>query len=81
MARRYGKQFRMYNDPTHITFFSDITLREALEDNGFNVQRIEYPYFETKYFNKESLDKLFDPSINVSPPFYGNVMTLYCTKK
>ena len=61
MARRYGKQFRMYNDPTHITFFSDITLREALEDNGFNVQRIEYPYFETKYFNKESLDKLFDP--------------------
>jgi CMP-N-acetylneuraminic acid synthetase/ubiquinone/menaquinone biosynthesis C-methylase UbiE len=81
MARRYGEKFRMYNDPTHITFFSDLTLREALEDYGFYVERTEYPYFDTKYFNQESLGKLFDSSAKTSPPFYGNIMTLYCKKK
>jgi len=79
-ARRFGENFRLLHDKSHISLFSDFGLRKLLEDNGFIVDKIEFPFFETKYFTKENLIKLFDTS-KVSPPFYGNFMTLYCRKK
>ena len=78
-ARRYGQRYRMLNDPTHISLFSELGLRELLSDHGFFVEYVDYPYFETKYFNEHELLRILDKDI-VSPPFYGNIMTFYATK-
>ena len=80
MARRFGENFRMLHDKTHISLFSDFSLKDLLEDSGFQVDKIDYPFFETEYFTKENMDRIFDTS-KVSPPFYGNFMTIYATKK
>jgi len=80
MARRFGDNFRLLHDKTHISLFSDFSLRDMLEDYGFQVNKIEYPFFETEYFNNENLMRLYDTS-KVSPPFYGNFMTIYAIKK
>ena len=79
-ARRYGSNFRMLSDSTHISLFSENGLRELLVDHGFIVDHIDFPYFETKYFNKNNLERILNKDI-VSPPFYGSIMTFYATKK
>ena len=38
----------------------------------------DYPFFECRYFTPEGLNRLFDTD-KVSPPFYGNFMTFFCT--
>jgi SAM-dependent methyltransferase len=80
VARRFGDNFRMLHDKTHCSLFSDFSLSEMLRDFGFQVDRIEYPFFDTEYFTMENLKRLFDTQ-QMSPPFYGNIMTLYATKK
>jgi len=80
MARRFGDKFRLLHDKTHISLFSDFSLKDLLEDSGFQVDKIDYPFFETEYFTKENLNRIFDTS-KVSPAFYGNFMTIYATKK
>ena len=80
-SKRYGKKFRMLHDITHISLFEDFKLRELCMDIGFKVNNIDYPYFENKkFFNKKELLKILDKNTKFSPAFYGNVMTLYCTK-
>lgn len=78
-ARRFGENFRLLHDPTHISLFTTESLRLMLTDLGFIIDRVEYPFFETRHFTKENLLRLFDTS-QISPPFYGNVMTFYCHK-
>jgi N-acylneuraminate cytidylyltransferase/CMP-N,N'-diacetyllegionaminic acid synthase len=80
MARRYGDKFRLLCDQTHISLFSDFSLKQLLEDNRYKVNYIDYPYFDTKYFNDTELLKVFDNNI-ISPPFYGNIFTIYAEKK
>ena len=77
---RYGKKFRMLHDETHISLFSDIKLCELINDLGMTVHKVDYPYFNTKYFNKEEILKIFNKNI-ISPAFYGNIMTVYAIKK
>jgi CMP-N-acetylneuraminic acid synthetase/2-polyprenyl-3-methyl-5-hydroxy-6-metoxy-1,4-benzoquinol methylase len=79
-ARRFGKNFRMLHDITHISLFSSQKLIELLIDLGFRIEKIDYPYFETKYFNKNEILKLFNTK-QLSPAFYGNIMTVYLSKK
>ena len=79
-AIRYEKKFRMLHDKTHISLFSDIKLSELLNDMGMSVKHIDYPYFNTKYFNKEEILKIFNKK-TISPAFYGNIMTVYAIKK
>jgi CMP-N-acetylneuraminic acid synthetase/2-polyprenyl-3-methyl-5-hydroxy-6-metoxy-1,4-benzoquinol methylase len=80
MARLYGDGFRMLHDKTHISLFSDFSLNELLKDNMFLIEKIDYPYFDTKYFNIENISKLFSDD-KVSPPFYGSIFTIYAEKK
>lgn len=78
-ARRFGERYRLLHDRTHVTLFSDESMRRFLTHNGFVIDRAEYPYFDTEYFTEKNLLRLFDTS-TVSPPFYGNFMTFYCRK-
>ncbi len=78
-ARRFGENFRLLKDSTHISLFTCDSMHRFLRDHGFVIDRAEFPYFETRHFTPENLMRLFDTS-KVSPPFYGNVMTFYCHK-
>lgn len=79
-ARRFGANYRLLHDITHISLFSNESMHRFLRDHGFCIERVEYPYFETRYFNEDSLLALFDTS-RISPPFYGNFMTFYCRRE
>ncbi|MBI2062877.1 MAG: class I SAM-dependent methyltransferase [Candidatus Yanofskybacteria bacterium] len=70
-ARRFKKNFRLLHDSDHVSLFTSFSLVKMLEDYGFEIMRVEYPFFDSAYFTKENLLRLFDNK-KVSPPFYGN---------
>lgn len=78
-ARRYGDNFRLLHDNTDISLFSNESLHRMLFDYGFSILQTDFNYFESKYFTKENLLRLFNTK-EISPPFYGNIMTKYCKK-
>ena len=78
-ARLFGNNYRLLHDSTHISLFSDDSMQRMLRDHSLLVDYVDYPYFNTRYFNKENLDKLFKTN-EISPAFYGNFMTFYCRK-
>ena len=79
-ARRYGKKFRLLHDKTHISLFSQDSLIRFVRKNKFKIFNINYPYFETPFFTKKNILKIFSKN-KISPPFYGSVITLFCTKQ
>ncbi len=78
-ARRFESKYRLLHDQGIINLFTSFSLIRLLEDYGFGILRIEYPFFETQWFNRESLERLFNVN-TMSPPFYGNFITAYATK-
>jgi SAM-dependent methyltransferase len=78
-ARRFGENYRLLHDDTHISLFTNDSMHRFLRDHGFEIDRVGYPFFETRYFTAENLLRLFDTT-KVSPPFYGNFMTFYCRR-
>ena len=78
-ARRFGTNYRLLYDPTHVSLFSSDSMHRFLRDHGFKIRRVEYPYFGTRHFTEENMLRLFDTD-RVSPPFYGNFMTYYCER-
>ena len=59
-ARRYGSNFRLLHDPTHVSLFSSDSMHRFLRDFGFHIKSVEYPFFDTIWFNKEDMLKMFD---------------------
>jgi SAM-dependent methyltransferase len=78
-ARRFGNNYRLLHDQTHVSLFTNESMHRFLRDYGFEIEHVDYPFFETRHFTKENLMRLFDTS-RISPPFYGNFMTFYCRK-
>lgn len=78
-ARRFGENYRLLKDPTHISLFGHESVFRFVRELGFIVELDEYPFFESRHFKSENLERLFDRE-QVSPPFYGNFMTLFCRK-
>jgi SAM-dependent methyltransferase len=78
-ARRFGDNYRLLHDPTHISLFTNESMHRFLRDHGFIIDHVEYPFFDTRHFTSENLLRLFDTS-KISPPFYGNFMTFYAHK-
>src|SRR3989344_2411685 len=79
-ARLFGSNYRLLHDKTHISLFSNDSMHRFLRDNKFDIFRVEYPFFKTRFFTRDNLMKLFDTSV-ISPPFYGNFMTFFCSNK
>ncbi len=79
-ARLFGDSYRLLHDKTHVNLFSLASLRRFVDDHGFEIEKEEFPFFKTKYFTEENLLRLLDAT-KVSPPFYGNYVTLFCVKK
>ncbi len=78
-ARRFKNNYRFYKDKTHISLFSESSLSRLLQDKGFKILAVDFPYFDTNHFNKKNFNRLTNTN-KVSPPFYGNIMTFYCKK-
>ena len=78
-ARRYGNNFRLLHDDTHVSLFTEDSMHRLLRDCGFKIAKVEYPFFETKFFNKADILKVLDTDI-LSPPMHGSVMTFFAKK-
>jgi 2-polyprenyl-3-methyl-5-hydroxy-6-metoxy-1,4-benzoquinol methylase len=75
-ARHFANKFRMLHDRGHISLFTSFSLVKMLEDYRFEIIHIDYPFFDTEYFTKENMYRMFNTS-KVSPPFYGNHVVVY----
>ena len=78
-VRRFKNNFRLLKDKTHVSLFSEDSLIRFLRDFKFKIFKIEYPFFNTPFFNKKNLLRIFNTK-KISPPFYGSVVTLFCKK-
>ncbi len=78
-ARRFSNNFRLLKDKSHISLFSSESLIRFVRKYRFKLIEINYPYFDTPFFTKKNILKIFDNS-KVSPPFYGSVVTLFLKK-
>lgn len=80
--RLFEDKFRLLNDPTHISLFTNESMIRALSDTGYKIELIDYPYFKTNYFTKKNLLKMLNyKNEKVSPPFYGSVMFFVCKSR
>lgn len=78
-ARRFKNNYRMLHDKGHIRLFTSTSLIRMLEDYNFRIIHVEYPFFDSIWFTKENLLRMVDES-KISPPFYGNHVTVFAEK-
>lgn len=78
-ARKFGNAYRLLHDPTHITLFSEDSLRRFLRANSFRIFQVEYPFFETPWATRENLLSMLEEPV-VSPAFYGSYITVFAKK-
>jgi len=84
MARIYKNKYRLLHDKTHISLFSLDSLCRFLRDYKFKIIKLDFPFFETQYFNKKNFLNICNEykkiHKGVSPPFYGNFITVLAKK-
>jgi len=78
IAKRFKGNFRLLG-VGHLSLFNNNNLENLFEQNNFKVIKKEYPFFKTDYFNIKNILRIFDTK-KISPPFHGNLMTLYGKK-
>ncbi len=78
-ARLFGARYRLLHDSTHVSLFTNESMHRLLRDEGYVIEKVDYPYFSTRHFTKENLLRMQDAQ-GISPPFYGNFMTFYVRK-
>ena len=66
--------------PAHICLYGEKSLSSLLKKNNFKILKIEKPFFKNVYNNFLNYLKLFKLN-QVSPAFYGSIITYYCKKK
>ena len=79
-ARRFGDRFRLLHDPTHVSLFTEDSLLRLLRDHGFVVEKVEKPYFDTRFATEEGCRRMLSGAGDVSPAFYGSFMTIFARK-
>lgn len=77
-AVRFGENFRLLHDPTHVSLFTLESMYRFLRDGGFCIDKVTFPFPE-RYATAETMARWNDPS-RVSPPWPGNVFNCYCTR-
>lgn len=80
MARRYKNKYRLLHDKTHISLFSYESIIRFFHKNNLIPKKILFPFFDTTYFTKKNLVKIFNKN-QISPPFYGNFLLVVLKKK
>lgn len=78
-AVRFGDNYRMLHDPTHVSLFTLESMHRFLRDHGFTIEKLEFP-FPLRYATSETMDR-WHHTTRISPPWPGNWMTLYCRNR
>ena len=79
MAIKYRDKYRMLNEPTHISLFSQDSIIRLLRDCGLTILDVQFPFFDSPYFTKKNILSILD-SNKVSPPFHGNYILISARK-
>ena len=93
-AKIFKSRFRLLYT-NHLIYFSPTTLGRFLEDAGFDVREVRYPFWGSSFFDGRALIgsigkiifQAFALKLGVkkvfwpSPPFFGSVMTVVATKR
>ena len=77
-AKIFKGNFRLYSKG-HLIIFSKKSLIKLLISYNFEIIKTEFPYFKTNYFNFRNILRMFFYK-EISPPFYGSIMTAYARK-
>lgn len=77
-AVRFGDNYRMLHDPTHVSLFTLESMHRFLRDNGFTIHDVKFP-FPSRYATPDNFARWNDTS-KVSPPWPGNWMTYYARR-
>jgi 2-polyprenyl-3-methyl-5-hydroxy-6-metoxy-1,4-benzoquinol methylase len=81
-ANLFKNNYRMLFDKTHVNLFGFDSLKSFLLDFGFDIVDVDFPYFDTEYFNEKNILKMLDfNKSEISPACWGNFMTFYCKKR
>ena len=78
VAKRFKGNYRLLGT-AHIIMWSKKTLLKLLRQYNMHCFKIYYPYFKTDFFRWKFIRRLFDVH-KISPPFYGNIITMYTRK-
>lgn len=80
-AIKFKNKWNQFDPIQHINIFSSKTLSKIANSYGFKLIGEHYPYLETPYANpSEDYKKFISPATNISPPFWGSMMTLVFRK-
>jgi len=74
-AQRFGPNYRMLHDKTHVSLFTRASAERFLLDAGFCIWEMRFP-FPDRYATAENFAR-WDNTTEVSPPWPGNWMTFY----
>ena len=80
MAHRYGVNYRMLNEPSHISLFTLDSTLTLLRKFGIEITRVEFPFFDSPYLTKDNLMKILNRE-GQSPPFFGNFFLISGRKR
>jgi 2-polyprenyl-3-methyl-5-hydroxy-6-metoxy-1,4-benzoquinol methylase len=75
VAKRFKENFRLLGIG-HLSLFNKNNLKRLFRKNNFKIIKEEYPFLKTDYFNIRNIFKIINTK-KISPPFYGNIITLY----
>ncbi|MEP0233215.1 class I SAM-dependent methyltransferase [Roseibium sp.] len=79
-ARVFGDRFRLLHDPTHVSLFTDDSLLRLLRDEGFVIEKVEFPFFNTRFASVEACEAMLEGKSSVSPAFWGSFVTVFARK-
>lgn len=77
-AERFGENYRLLRDPTHVSLFTLESMHRMLRDHGFAIRDVRFPFPE-RYATVENFARWNDTS-KVSPAWPGNFVTFYATR-
>lgn len=80
----YRGAFRLVLPNEHVNYYCTKTMEILLDKTGFRIMKITYPYFGTPYcsFFKDVRDIVLNKwRGEKSPPFFGNIFTIYAQKR
>lgn len=79
MAYKFGPNYRMLNEPTHVSLFTLDSSLLLLRKLGMEVTRVTFPFFDSPYFNESNIGLIWSSQAQ-SPPFFGNFFLIESRK-
>jgi SAM-dependent methyltransferase len=77
-AVRFGANYRLLHDPTHVSLFTLESMHRFLREHMFSIRSVRFP-FPARYATPANFARWADTS-QVSPPWPGNFLTFLCQR-